>query len=396
MKIKTIECFRLRAPVKEVRGGSSGWVTSRSAVFVKVTTDDGLIGWGEAGQTGPTIIVKHLIEQVIAPIYIEANPFDAEVLWERAYLQTRDYGQKGQVIGAISGLDIALYDIMGKAAGQPIHRLIGGRMRASVPTYATGLWYRKDGDSVEALVEEAMRFKMRGFRAMKVKVGLGDLRYDVARIGALRKALGDEIELMIDANHAFNVSTAIEFGRRVEEFDIAWLEEPTIPEDIDGYAHIRQMLRMPIAGGECDFTRFGFRHLVSRQAIDIAQPDICGSGGFTELKKIAAITNAFGVGLIPHVWNSIIGVVASLHLVASLPDCPSTANPKPFRQQSGIEFDRSENPLRDSFADGVLDFSDGYLAVPSRPGLGIELDVQQLEPWIEQDDHEKLSVVYGR
>ena len=395
MKIQDIKCFLLRSPVKEVKGGGSGWVTSRSALFVKVTTDDGIIGWGEAGQTGPTIIVKHLVEQVVAPIYIGANPFDVEALWERAYLQTRDYGQKGQVIGAISGLDIALYDIMGKATGQPVHRLIGGRMRDRVHAYATGLWYRKENDSVEALVEDALQFKSLGFKAMKPKVGLGTIGYDVARIRGLREALGDDIEIMIDANHSLSVASAIDFGRQIEEFNIAWFEEPTIPEDVEGYARIRSMLRIPIAGGECDFTRFGFRNLVSKGAIDIAQPDICGSGGFTELKKIAAITNAFGVLLIPHSWNSIIGVVASLHLVASLPDCPSTAKPKPFRQQPGLEFDRSENPLRDNFASGVLEFADGTLAVPERPGLGIEISEEQLEPWLERGDSERLSVLYA-
>jgi D-galactarolactone cycloisomerase len=394
MKIQDIKCFRLRAAVDDVRGGGSGWVTSRSALFVKVTTDEGLIGWGEAGQTGSTLITKHLIEQLIAPIYRGENPFDPEVLWERAYLQTRDYGQKGQVIGAISGLDIALYDIMGKASGQPVHRLLGGRHRELVPAYATGLWYRRENDSVQALVEDALAYQQQGFKAMKVKVGYGSIGYDVARVKGMREVLGDDVEIMLDANHSLNVATAIELGRRVEEYSIGWLEEPTIPEDVEGYAHIRRMLRIPIAGGECEFTRFGFRNLVAAHAIDIAQPDVCGSGGFTELKKIAAMANAFGIQVIPHVWNSIVGVAASLHFVASLPNCPSTANPKPFRQQPGIEFDRSHNPLRDSFAEGVLEFRDGYLRVPEKPGLGISIQEQQFEPWLEQGDVETLPVVY--
>jgi D-galactarolactone cycloisomerase len=394
MKVQDIKCFRLRAKVDDVRGGGSGWVTFRSALFVKVTTDDGLVGWGEAGQTGPTLITKHLIDQVLKPIYVGQNPFDTEVLWERAYVQTRDYGQKGQVIGAISGLDIALHDIMGKVTGQPVHRLIGGRQREKVPAYATGLWYRRDNDSVDALVNDALEYKKHGFKAMKVKVGYGSITYDVARVRGMREALGDDIDIMLDANHSLNVASAIELGRRIEEYNVAWLEEPTIPEDIEGYIHIRSMLRLPIAGGECEFTRFGFKNLVSKQAIDIAQPDICGSGGFTELKKIAAMANAFGVQVIPHVWNSIIGVAASLHFVASLPNCPSTASPKPFRQQPGIEFDRSHNPLRDNFAEGVLEFADGYLNVPTKPGLGIEIDEERLEPWLERADAEVLSVVY--
>ena len=263
-----------------------------------------------------------------------------------------------------------------------------------MPAYATGLWYRRENDSVKALVGDALEYKRQGFKAMKVKVGFGSIAYDVARVKGMREALGEDIDIMLDANHSLNVATAIELGRRLEEYNIGWCEEPTIPEDIEGYVHIRNMLRMPIAGGECEFTRFGFKNLVSQHAIDIAQPDVCGSGGFTELKKIAAMANAFGVQVIPHVWNSIIGVVASLHFVASLPNCPSTANPKPFRQQPGIEFDRSHNPLRDDFAEGVLQFNDGSLAVPTAPGLGVNIDEKQLEPWLERGDAENLSVVY--
>jgi D-galactarolactone cycloisomerase len=166
------------------------------------------------------------------------------------------------------------------------------------------------------------------------------------------------------------------------------------PAGRGGYVHIRSMLRIPFAGGEFEFTSFGFKYLIARHAIDIAQSDVCGSGGCTELKKIAAMANSFGVQVVPKVWNSIIGVAASLRFVASLPNCPSTANPKPFRQQAGIEFDRSHNPLRDSFAEGVLQLKDGRLQVPKAPGLGVSIQEQQFEPWLEQGDVERLSAVY--
>jgi D-galactarolactone cycloisomerase len=395
VKIDKIDCFRLRSRVDSIKGGGSGWVTSRSALFVRIRTSDGVVGWGEAGQTGPTFITKHLIEHVLSPIYLGQNPFDPEVLWERAYLQTRDFGQKGQIIGAISGLDIALYDIIGKVTGQPVYRLLGGLQHDRIPAYATGLWYRRENDSVEALVEDALSFKKKGFRAMKVKVGLGSIQYDVARVRGLRKALGDDVDLMLDANHALSVGSAIELGRRVEEFNVGWLEEPTVPEDIEGYRHIRRMTRIPIAGGECEFTRFGFRNLLSRQALDIAQPDICGSGGFTELKKIAAMANAYGVQVVPHSWNSLLGVVASIHLIASLPNCPSSAAPKPFREQAGLEYDQSQNDLRDSIAPGAIEFEDGYVKVGDKPGLGIDLTEEMLGPWLD-DGSETLSVGYHR
>ncbi len=192
-------------------------------------------------------------------------------------------------IAAISGIDIALWDIIGKICGQAGSQADGGAFRTSVDAYATGLYFTDMDRLVDEAVEEAEGYAKAGFKAIKMKIGLGSIKRDYERVRAVRQAIGPDVKLMVDANHCFSVPAAIRLGRQLEELDIEWFEEPISPEDIDGYVEVTRALDMAVAGGENEFTRWGFRDAIARKALDIVQPDVCAAGGITECKKIAAL-----------------------------------------------------------------------------------------------------------
>nr|WP_280860988.1 mandelate racemase/muconate lactonizing enzyme family protein [Pararhodobacter sp. SW119] len=221
----------------------------------------------------------------------------------------------------------------------------------------------------EEAVEEAREFVDQGFRAIKMKIGLGSIQRDYDRVKAVRDAVGPDIRLMVDANHAFSVPVAIRLGRKLEELDIDWFEEPISPEDIDGYVEVSRALDMAVAGGENDFTRWGFRDAIARKAMDIVQPDVCAAGGLTECKKIATLASAHGVECVPHAWGSAVGLSATLHFLAALPDQPPSLFPFPVM----LEFEQTENPFRDDLVSQPILQDRGIVRVPDGPGLGIDV-----------------------
>jgi D-galactarolactone cycloisomerase len=297
------------------------------------------------------------------------------VLWDRLYNWTRDQGQKGLTISAISALDIALWDIKGKALNLPVYALLGGAYRHRARVYATGLYEPQGVASIpDALVEEALGYKEAGFTGMKLKVGYG-LDTDIAYVDALRGAIGDGVALMVDANHAYNAWEAIRLARALEAYDVLWLEEPVPPEDLDGYVEVRAASDILIAGGECEYTRYGFRELINRRAVDILQPDLCAAGGFSEVMKIVAMASAANLPVIPHVWGTNVGLAAALQLYAALPNFPE----RRFVAEPFFELDRSSHPFRDRVTVEQFPLQDGYLSIPHRPGLGITLDTSFLE-----------------
>ena len=369
MKVTSINCHVLSAPVAQPFTSSRGWLyKTRNTCLVELETDEGITGWGEC--YGPSAVAKAFIDTQLAPQVVGRDPFDVEVVWEHLYNRIKDYGQTGMAIAAISGIDIALWDVIGKACGKPVHKLIGGAFRDEVQAYATGLYFTDMDRVVEEAVEEAERFVGEGFRAIKMKIGLGSARRDFERVKAVREAIGPDIALMVDANHCFSVPDAIRLGRRLEELDIAWFEEPISPEDVDGYVQVTNALDMAVAGGENDFTRWGFRDKIVRKAMDVVQPDVCAAGGLTECKKIAAMATAHGVECVPHAWGSAVGLAATIQFLAAIPDQPPCLVPKPPL----LEFEQEENPFRDHLAKTPIRQRDGIVAVPEGPGLGIEID----------------------
>ena len=367
MKIADVRTHVLSAALSQPFAYSRAWYDTRTAMLVEIETDDGLTGWGECyGPAGMTAAVV----RSVAPWLIGEDPLRTDFLWQMIYARLRDHGQKGVVIEGLSGIDIALWDIKGKHFGVPVYQLLGGPLRNEVQAYATGLYRRKSGDPLRYLAEEAAGYVAEGFKAVKLKVGFG-VEEDVTVTRAVRDAIGPDIALMVDANHAYDTSAAIRLGRMIEEHDIAWFEEPVPPEDIAGYQAVKAALSIPLAGGECEFTRFGFRNLLVSRAVDIVQPDTCAAGGLSECKKIADMAEAFGVRYNPHVWGTGIAIAASLQLLAVLPaHTPNSLAPT----EPMLEFDRTEHPIRQAVLAQPLEHAGGIVRVPDGPGLGIEVD----------------------
>ncbi len=373
MKIRDIDVHVLKTPLDEPFAFSQGWVTHRSATLVRVQTDNGLEGWGEAftqGLEAPEIAAA-AIEHAFKPLLLGESPLNTAVLWQAMYHRSRDFGRKGSVVAAISALDIALWDLCGKFLNQPIHQLLGGAVRNKVTPYATG-FYRIHGQGEAArLADEARSHYNAGFRAMKIKLGFGvhDDTVVIRTIGdELREELNTgEVELMVDSNHAYGRNEALKLGRVLEDFPLRWYEEPVVPEDIDGYRWLRDRLDVPIAGGENEHTAIGFNSLFQKQALDIAQPDIGSCGGITAARDITALAQANGVSVNPHVWGSAVAQAASLQWIATLP----ITHHNLFPQQPLLEYDRSSHPFRQQLIHKPWELENGVINIPTEPGLGI-------------------------
>ena len=292
------------------------------------------------------------------------------MIWEDLYNRIKDYGPKGMSIAAISGIDIALWDIIGKACNKPVHKLIGGAFRTEVDAYATGLYFTDMDRLVDEAVEEASGYVRKGFKAIKMKIGLGSIKRDFERVKAVRDAIGPGVKLMVDANHCLTVPAAIRLGRKLEELDIEWFEEPISPEDIDGYVEVSRALDMAVAGGENEFTRWGFRDAIVRKAMDIVQPDVCAAGGITECKNIAALPPRMA-------WNA-----------CRMRGVPRSASPPPSiswrRSRTSRRacfrcrrcWNSSRRKIRSATIWRVKPINQvkGVIAVPTGAGLGIEVD----------------------
>ncbi len=381
MKIVEVKTHVLSTPLEEPFAFSMGWVHKRSTMIVELLTDEGITGWGEALCHGlqPPEIAETIVQVALKPIVVGQDPFDVDVLWERMYNLTRPYGQKGAVPNAISAVDIAIWDCLGRALGKPVHKLLGGAYRTEVQPYATG-FYRVEGKSYPAdAIEEARRHVRNGFTAMKLKIGFG-VEEDLEYILAVREGIGPGPKLMVDANHAYNVGSARRLLKAIEPAGIHWFEEPISPEDIDGYCELKSLTGIYLAAGENEFTKIGFREWIARRAVDILQPDLCSAGGFTECRKISALAQAWHTTLIPHVWASGIGLAASLQFIATLPPAPLALKPiEPL-----LEYDQSSHPFRQDLVFGAVGMVGGKVPIPTSPGLGVEINREVIERYERQ------------
>ena len=367
MKITHIETFQLSSPLERPFGWSQNWIDRRSVNLVKVSTDEGIVGWGEG-------VGGEIVEGLLAPVLIGQDPTNRIGLWQRMFHALYN-GNNAVGLGgsAISAVDTALWDITGKAFGQPIYNLLGGKVRDRVAVYATGLYYT-EGEFPTRLLDEARGYVEMGFMGMKTKVGGLPMDEDVKRVAALREAIGPDVKLMADANQAYNATSAIRIGRRLEEYDLVWFEEPVNAQDIEGYLQVKSALPMAIAGGENLRTRYEFSQFLARRAYDIAQPDVVNVGGISEMRNVAMTANTHGIQLNPHVWGSPVMIAASLHVAATLPPCPPSGTPEPFVQEPVMEFDRTPSEIREGLIEHPFDQADGYLAIPNNPGLGIDIN----------------------
>jgi D-galactarolactone cycloisomerase len=369
MRISAIETYILQSPLDRPFGWSQGWIESRSTGLVKIITDEGIIGWGEGADGAAATVVKNF-----APFLLGQDPTNRVGLWHKMFCQLYNGGTTSGIGGsAISAVDIALWDIAGQAAGLSVSDLLGGRIRDRVPVYATGLYYT-EGEFPDRLIAEARSYAEMGFLGMKTKVGGLPLQKDVERVAALRDAIGPNIYLSVDANQSYSAAAAIRLGERLADYDILWFEEPVNARDIDAYLQVKAALPMAIAGGEVLRMRYEFKDFLARRAFDIAQPDVAHVGGITEMRRVAEMANAFGIQVNPHVWASPIMIAATLHVTATIPPCPPARDPQPFLQEPTMEFDRTPSPIREELCRVPFEQIGGYVAVPTGPGLGIEVD----------------------
>ncbi len=361
MKITDIEGIMLRLPeVKPIGDGC------QSVLIIRVHTDAGIIGIGEA-HTNP-MANKAILDAPLCSVSADGlrsllvgeDPRDIGRLWDKMYRHTQTYGRRGLAMHTISGVDIALWDILGKVAGLPVHRLLGGARRPTMPVYASDL----SPPSLEATLALARRHKAAGYRAMKFGWGGlgGDVRQDLACVAAIRKEVGDDIDIMIDIGTAMPFDDAVRLGRGLADHGVYFLEEPLSPDDIAGYAELVAMSPTPIATGEKETTQYPYLDLMDRGGLRIIQPDVARVGGISETMRIAAHAEARHVRMIPHCWSTDILVAATLHVATTLRDCPY------------LEYNATANPLRTDLLLEPIRPVLGVVRVPDRPGLGIELN----------------------
>ena len=378
MRITAVTADWLHVPIAEDRQHTSDFGRTRSfdSTLVRIETDAGITGFGEAkaavGSAGTNRALMACVGDELGASLVGEDARDISRLWDVMYNGSRAhfaigrghvfpaFGRRGVTVAAISGIDMALWDILGKDLGRPVWQLIGGRRQAAMPAYASGGWAPTAG-----IVEELRGFLDRGgFKAVKMRVGAGDgtLAHSVERVRTAREGLGPDVDIMCDAHGTFSVAEAKRFCRAVADCDIGWLEEPVTADDKRGQAEVRAATDIPIASGESEFTRFAFRDLAELRANDIFQPDLSIAGGITETIRIEALAAAHQIRFAPHLWGGACTFAAGLQVLAAA--------------TSGfiVEYSLGANPMLHELA--VEDFTvrDGSLEIPDRPGLGVTID----------------------
>ncbi|MEM8887527.1 MAG: mandelate racemase/muconate lactonizing enzyme family protein [Bacteroidota bacterium] len=376
MKIASIKTFILSDKLGKKFSFSQWEYSERRICIVKITTDEGLVGWGEG--YGPADVLAEGIK-LLCPLLIGKNPLEQEVLWFDMYRKTLDFARSGVLVASISAIDIALWDLKGKALKLPLSILLGGQHRDKVVPYATGLYFSESMDLGKDLAEEALEYVAEGFKAIKMKVG-HSVKEDFRNVRMVREAIGDEVMLMVDSNHAYSLREAAQLARMIEPFNIGWFEEPVSPEFYHHYRELRNKTTIPIAGGECEYLRYGFQRLLQNECVDILQVDICGAGGLTEAKRISALASTYGIEIIPHTWGTGIAFHTALHFIANLEPIPGRLISPDFF----IEYDRTENGIREQLTQPSILMKDGMISVPDYPGLGIEIDEEIIQYYSDE------------
>jgi D-galactarolactone cycloisomerase len=364
MKITDVKTIRLRAtiPAEGQVFSRSGVRNSRSATLVEVHTDEGVTGIGSCSGSGELIGI--ITERVLRPLLIGMDPTEIDEIWDKVYIRGghKEFGSRGIGVVALSGIDIALWDILGKVRGVPLYQLLGGKCRDKVPVYATALYPEESWK----VVKRARGFAEQGFHGVKIKVGF-DLDQDIRIVRAVREELGKDFVVMTDANQGYTVDVALKASEAFADCGAFWLEEPLFVEDIEGHAILHEKGRTPIAVGENLHMSYAFENFILRGAVDFIQPDVARAGGISEIKKIAVLAAAHKIPVSFHTWGDAVALAASIHLSTALKDCIV------------MELDYTYNPLREDLLREPFKVQSGYLIPPEKPGLGIELDQNALE-----------------
>ncbi len=364
MKIPDVKAIRLRAaiPPDGQVFSRSGVRNTRSTTLIRVDTDEGIFGVGSASGNGQ--LIEFIIAKVLKPMIVGMDPTAIDAIWDTAYVRGghKELGTRGVGVVALSGIDIALWDLLGKVRGEPLYRLLGGKVRDKVPVYATALY----PEQPSKVARRARVFAEQGFQGVKIKVGF-DLNQDIRIVRAVRQELGKDFTIMTDANQGYSLDVAIEASQAFADCGAFWLEEPLFVEDIEGHGILREKAKTPIAVGENLHMYFGFENFILRGAVDFVQPDVARAGGITEIRKITGLAAKHDVPVSFHTWGDGVALAASVHLAAALENCIV------------MELDYTYNPLRQELLREPLDVDNGYLIPPDRPGLGIELNQEVLQ-----------------
>ncbi len=337
--------------------------------LVRVTTESGLIGYGEAKAPVAPRVVKTIIDELLAPLVVGADARDIVVLWERMYAGMRVRGHKaGFYLEAISGIDIALWDLAGKKAGTPIHQLLGGAFRNPVRVYASGLPaldINAGDEAFAALAEEAAAIQAQGYTGLKMAIGKG-FAGDVRSVRVVREKLGVDFHIYADAAGVYDRALALKLGRELEALNVGWFEMPIFPEDVEGYGELARELTIPIALDSL-MTRYETLEFLRRGGLDVVQPDVCRAGGITECRRIAELADSFGVAFAPHISiGSVIHFAASAHLASAMPNTLTS------------EYWIGNNPLGNLLLEEPLKLEQGYMHTPTEPGLGLRFNEDAL------------------
>jgi len=367
--ITDLKCYPLRAPIAEGQATSQEAWTQVTILLVRLETDDGIVGWGEAYARYSPQVYQELIEQLIRPIVIGADPFAVEAIWERMFrIFTGRSG--GVLLEALSAIDIALWDIIGKSVGQPLYKIFGHNGLERLDAYGAAIGWTDDA-TAKMQAEQCLEW---GFRQIKVRLG-PPIDKAAKRAAFIRDIVGPDIRLMADSNRMLKLDDAVALSKKLADLDYAWFEEPIAVDDVEGYRILAQKCPIRIAAGESEYTSTGIAPLLASRSIGTVQPDVTRAGGITETRKIVALSRAYHIGYAPHVgFSGAICAAASLHLAAT-----------------ATNFDAYEcmifaSPLRDTITTKPVasreSLVDGYLALPEGPGLGVEIDENALEQFL--------------
>ena len=374
MKIAKIDAYWLSCPIPPAKQHRSdyGLLTDFDMTLVVVTTEDGLQGFGEGkaavGSSGACSSIVTCIDKELAPGLIGLDARNINEIWERMYNGTRDHyaldrgrvfpvlANRGIHVAAMSGIDMALWDLLGKHLDTPVVQLLGGAARPDMEAYASGGW-----ENAERIGEQLLGYCSKGFKAVKMRVGImdGTVANSIARVRAAREALGPNIKIMVDAHGTYSIPEAKRFCRGVEEANLYWLEEPISPDNKAGTAEVRAMTATPIAAGESEFTRFNVRELIERKAVDVIQPDCAIIGGITEARRVAALAEAYQLELAPHCWGSAFSFMAGVAVAFASPSAAI------------IEFSAGGNPMMYDLVNETITAPGGRISAPTTPGLGV-------------------------
>ncbi len=384
MKIVDVKALCLRYRMEKPITGGRGQFSFREGLIIKITADNGMEGFGEANVWGNMALVAYVVSEVIKPLLVGEDPTRIEYLWEKMYRCTSTYGRRGLIITAMSGADIALWDLVAKFRQMAVYEMLGGAFHSEVKAYASGL---HPADAQE-MTKEAHGYLKQGFTAMKQRLGVDPAR-DVELVRVVRAAVGDEVELMADACTSWNPITAedwthrenlmhsspatisaLRIARQLEQYRLTFIEEPLPPDDLEGMAQLASLIDTPIAIGENVFTRYEFRDVIRMKAADVLQPDVTRTGGLTEARKICAMASAAHLPCIPHIYGTGVALAANLHLITATPNALYA------------EYDTLANPLRHDLIGGALKPAKGFLRCPDGPGLGLRIDESVLNRYL--------------